>query len=73
MPIARLEFELPTESAEHRDALDGGKWRLLFWEFDQYLRGRIKHEEMSEERRTLLEEIRRKLSEDATDVGLHLD
>lgn len=40
---ATLEFALPEESSEHEDAVNGSRWKALVFEFDQYLRGRIKH------------------------------
>ena len=38
MPKATLEFTLPEEAAEHRDAIQGGTWRGVVGEFDNQLR-----------------------------------
>ena len=43
MPKAILEFNLPDEEQEHRDAIDGTMWKLSLWGIDQILRNAIKH------------------------------
>ena len=41
---ATLTFSLPREAVEHRDALNGTKWRLLVWELlESYLKPQWKH------------------------------
>ena len=59
---AILEFDLPEEAAEHKLALDGGKWMSVCFELDQRLRSLEKYENqdtirVSETRRLLREEI----------------
>ena len=43
MPKAILEFNLPEEQQEHKDALDGTAWKVAMWDLDQTLRNAIKH------------------------------
>ena len=54
-----IRFDLPDESSEHRAALQGADLRAAVEEFDEYLRGKIKHEDcaVSEEARSHLLEI----------------
>ena len=40
---ATLEFNLPEEREEFKSASDGWKWQSVVWDFDQMLRGKIKH------------------------------
>jgi hypothetical protein len=38
-----FEFDSVEEADEIRTALDAGKWRILAWHLDQYLRNKVKH------------------------------
>jgi hypothetical protein len=38
-----LTFDSNEEAEEARTALDAGKWRILAWHLDQYLRNKVKH------------------------------
>ncbi len=40
---AILEFDLPNDSELHLDAINGPLWKSLAWEFDTWLRNKIKH------------------------------
>lgn len=40
---AKLIFDLPEESKEHKFALDGASWFGVAWDMDEYLRGKIKY------------------------------
>jgi hypothetical protein len=40
---ATLEFTLPEEASEHRDAMDGYKWRAACQETRYYIRTLLKH------------------------------
>lgn len=67
---AILEFTLPEEDAEHRLALDGGKWMSVCHELDRWLRSIQKHTD----RETLtVEEVRARLHEEIASSGLSLD
>lgn len=43
MSEAVLKFNLPEEAEEHQSAVDGGKWKSLAWDLDQWLRNEIKY------------------------------
>jgi hypothetical protein len=40
---AILEFNLPEDEKEMKDAINGKSWRLLAYEFSQFLRTEIKY------------------------------
>ena len=40
---AILEFNLPEEQNEHKQAIDAGKWEALLFELDQHYRSIYKH------------------------------
>lgn len=40
---ATLEFTLPEEREEHSDAVNGTSWKALVFEFDQWLRSKLKY------------------------------
>ena len=46
---AKLIFDLPEESHEWENALQGSKMRSTLWEFDQWLRSKIKYEDLNDE------------------------
>ncbi len=67
---AILEFNLPEENAEHKLALDGGKWMSVLHELDQWLRSIAKYED----RKTVtIEEVRARIYEELEDSGLSFD
>lgn len=43
MPKAILEFNIPEEAQEHKDAVEGTDWKLVVWDIDQLLRNYLKH------------------------------
>jgi hypothetical protein len=46
---AKLIFDLPEESHEWENALQGSKMRSTLWEYDQWLRSKIKYEDLNDE------------------------
>jgi hypothetical protein len=46
---AKLTFDLPEESHEWENALQGSKMRSTLWEHDQWLRSKIKYEDLNDE------------------------
>jgi hypothetical protein len=58
---AILEFNLPEEQCEFKDAQEGGFYKAVLQEFDNYLRGKLKYEELSSNDQALLETVRQKL------------
>jgi hypothetical protein len=63
MPFAILKFKLPTEESEFNDARLGVSYRIVLDELDNYLRGRLKYEELSTEINAALQAARDKLWE----------
>ncbi len=75
MPKVILEFDSFEDSEELKSALDGGKWKIAVWEFDQYLRNTIKHpsESMSDETYDEIEKIRQELHNIIHENQLYLE
>ena len=75
MPKVILEFDSIEESEELKSALDGSKWKIAVWDFDQYLRSLTKHppESMSDETHEQLENIRQELHNIIHENQLFLD
>ena len=48
MPKATLEFNLPEERDEFRDAQNGGTWRMILQDVDNQLRNVVKYGEPKE-------------------------
>lgn len=40
---ATLKFNLPEETSEHYDAINGTNYSLVLWDLDQWLRNMIKY------------------------------
>lgn len=70
----QLVFELPQEQEEYDYAINGINYSSVLWDFDQYLRSKIKYEseKLSEETLSVYEDLRDKLHEimQAHDVNL---
>jgi hypothetical protein len=43
---AVLEFNLPEENHEFANATNGSKMRSVLWELDQWMRAKLKYEEL---------------------------
>jgi len=67
-----LEFDSNEEAEEARTALDANKWKILAWDFDQYLRGKIKYCPDNEDP-AAYETVREKLRDILEELGLKLD
>ena len=72
MPKATLHFTLPEEAEEFQTALDGSAWAAVVWDLDQYLRGCIKYNELSDEIEASLQRVRDKLHEEINNRDLSL-
>jgi len=55
---AILEFNLPEDKSDHYFAIHGADYWLAFQDLDNWLRGKLKYEEMSEEESKALENCR---------------
>lgn len=69
---ATLTFTLPEEQEEFACAAKGTEWRIVVENMDNYLRGRLKHEDLPEDADKALDEARQKLHELVSERGLSL-
>ena len=71
---ATLEFTLPEETSDHLLAVHASDLHCSLWDFDQYLRGRVRDEEgLSEDVHEALQAARDKLYETMADHNVSLD
>ena len=61
MPKITMEFSLPEEREEFQAAEDGARLAMALDDFKEYLRKRLKYEEMSDEQYCLLEAVQKEL------------
>jgi hypothetical protein len=69
---ATLTFTLPEEQEEFYLAAKGADWRIVLEDMDNYLRGRLKHEDLSEDAAVALDAARERLYTLVADRGLSL-
>ncbi len=69
---ATLTFQLPEEQEEFYLAAKGADWRMTLEDMDGYLRGRLKHEELTPDAAKALDKARQKLHEFLQERGLSL-
>jgi hypothetical protein len=69
---ATLTFNLPEENHEYANAIDGSKMRSALWELDQWLRAKLKYEELTDGQydafKETRDELRRLLIEENIDL-----
>jgi hypothetical protein len=72
---AILEFNLPDDIVDFKDAVNGGDWKHAMWKVDQELRSRTKYapDTMSDETYKALEEVRDFLHQTLNQLELNLD
>ena len=67
---AILEFELPKDK-EHFDAASRGMdWALVVWDMDQIMHKKVKYEELSDDSRLVIEDLRLTMSDMLINRGL---
>jgi hypothetical protein len=69
---ATLTFTLPEEQEEFYLAAKGADWRIVLEGMDNYLRGRLKHEDVSEDVAVALDAARERLYTLVAERGLSL-
>jgi len=72
MPKAILEFSLPEENVEFKEACEASSLKYAVQDFDNFLRAKLKYEELSEETYKAYDEIRSKLYEELNARDLNL-
>lgn len=60
---AKLKFKLPKENHEWYNAINGSSMRSTLWEYDQWLRSKIKYEDLTDEQYQVYQGCRDKLRE----------
>ena len=68
---AKLEFDLPEESNEHNDALNGTKYKLIISEILEWLRSTLKHSPPQDW--PTLDDVKREIHSRLAQEGLTLD
>jgi hypothetical protein len=74
--VMRFDFDAENFDKVHfKDALNGQKWRLTIWEFDQWLRSNTKHapDSMSKEQHNAYQKTREELHRFLNEANLMLD
>lgn len=72
MPKGILEFSLPEEEDEFKTAQDGGGYKCVLSDMDNYLRGRIKYEELPKDVEHALRLARQRLQDLAADYDVSI-
>lgn len=70
MPKATLTFNLPEEQEEFNMASKASSAYIALHEYDQYLRARLKYEELPEAVNAALQEARDKLNSICNEFGV---
>jgi hypothetical protein len=69
---ATLTFNLPEDEDKYCDAVNGSKMRTILWDVDQWLRAKMKYEELSDGEYDAFKEtrdhLRRLLIEENIDI-----
>lgn len=55
---ATLTFSLPEEEYEYSNAVEGAKMRSVLWDLDQWLRAKLKYEDLSDGKYDAFKETR---------------
>ena len=73
MPKVTIEFNTIEEQHELELCINAGKWYNIVSDYSEYLRTKIKYDELSDDAYKAIEEVRQKLHELLNDEGLKLD
>jgi hypothetical protein len=73
MPKVTIEFNTIEEQHELELCINASKWYSIVWDYSEYLRTKIKYDELSDDAYKAIEEAREKLHELLNDEGLKID
>jgi hypothetical protein len=73
MPKVTIEFNSIEEQHELELCINASKWYSVVWDYSEYLRTKIKYDELSDDAYKAIEEVREKLYELLNDEGLKID
>jgi len=69
---ATLEFDMLEEREEMENAIHGGDWKSVVWEFDQKIRSALKYGHGFKDADEALEKLREDLRSEVQERGLQL-
>lgn len=70
---AILKFQLPEEQEQFYLCTQAATWKEVCFEVDQYLRSKLKYEELSDEEHRICEQLRTNLQDIMSDNNLNFD
>ena len=73
MAKVTIEFNTIEEKDELELCINANKWYNIVWDYNEYLRSRLKYDELSDDAYKAIEEFREKLHELLNNEGLKLD
>jgi hypothetical protein len=73
MPKVTIEFNTIEEQHELELCINASKWYSIVWDYSEYLRTKIKYDELSDDAYKAIEQAREKLHELLNDEGLKLN
>jgi hypothetical protein len=73
MPKVTIEFNSIDEQHELELCINASKWYSIVWDYSEYLRTKLKYDELSDDAYKAIEEAREKLHELLNDEGLKID
>jgi hypothetical protein len=73
MPKVTIEFNTIDEQHELELCINASKWFNIVWDYSEYLRTKLKYDELSDDAYKAIEEAREKLHELLNDEGLKID
>jgi hypothetical protein len=73
MPKVTIEFNTIDEQHELELCINASKWYSIVWDYSEYLRTKLKYDELSDDAYKAIEEAREKLHELLNDEGLKID
>jgi hypothetical protein len=73
MAKVTIEFNTIDEQHELELCINASKWYSIVWDYSEYLRTKIKYDELSDDAYKAIEEAREKLHELLNNEGLKLD
>ena len=73
MPKVTIEFNTIDEQHELELCINASKWYSIVWDYSQYLRNRLKHDELSDDAYKAIKDAQEKLHELLNDEGLKID
>lgn len=70
MPKATLNFKLPEEQYEYKNAIHGGDWKSIVYEVSMFLRNKLKYGHEFKDANEALEAVRDELWNECKDANL---